>query len=190
LFRLPSEKVPTDKTAGNWLKYRFVSISRLSHLQSPSTFDCCQGYATMTRLRALCTLPSPFRSLRSVNNGRVAIHRSPVFGSTQIRRFSSHQTLHSPLDAEPSDNPNFFDVLLIDIDHHVLHRGVSEKLDCSYLSRATKTLKPIPEIKGVLFGSHCRPFFSLITTYEQTSCNLHFLFDTSSPFTYFSYDVS
>jgi hypothetical protein len=144
----------------------------------------------MIRLRALRALPSPFRSLSSADHGRVAIRRSPVFESTQIRRFSSHQTRYSPVDVEPTDNPNLFDILLTDIDHRVLHRGVSEKLECSYLSRATKTLKPMPEIKGILFGFHNRPFFSLITTYGQTSCNLHFLFDTSSPFTYFSHDVS
>jgi hypothetical protein len=34
------------------------------------------------------------------------------------------------------------------------------------------------------------PFFALATTYEQFSYHLHFLFDTGSPFTYLSYDVS
>ena len=144
----------------------------------------------MIWLRALRTLPFPFRSLNSVNNGRVAIHRSPVFGSTQIHRFGSDRSYSLLLDAEPTDNPNLFDVLLTDVDHRVLHGGVSEKLGCSYLSCATQTLKPMPEIKGILFGPHHRPFFSLATTYEQISYNLHFLFETGSPFTYFSYDVS
>ena len=138
----------------------------------------------MIKLRALRTLPFSFRSLCSVNNGRVAIHRSPVLGSTQIRRFGSNQTRYSPLDATPSE---LFDVLLTDVDHRILHGGVSEKLGCTYLSRATKILKPMPEI---LFGQHHRPFFAIGTTYEKISCNLHFLFDTDSPFTYLSYDVN
>jgi hypothetical protein len=124
-----------------------------------------------------------------MNNSRVAIHRSPLFGSSQIRRFGSTRR-YSLLDAKPSDNPELFDVLFTDVDHRVLHGGVSEKLGCSYLSRATKILKPMPEVNGILFGVHHRPFFSLLTTYEKYSHNLHFLFDTGSPFTYLSYDVS
>lgn len=94
----------------------------------------------MIRLRALCTLPFPFRSLSSVNNDRVGIHRSPIFGSTQIRRFGSTQIRrYSLLDAKPSDNPELFDVLLTDVDHRILHGGVSEKLGCTYLSRAAET---------------------------------------------------
>jgi hypothetical protein len=132
--------------------------SRASHIQSPSTFDCtCQRYAIMIKLRTLRTLPFSFHPLRSVNNGRVAIHRSLVFGSSQIRRFGSTRR-YSLLDAKPSDNPELFDVILTDVDHRVLHRGVSEKLSCSYLSRATKILKPMPEINGILFGLHHRPF--------------------------------
>ena len=112
----------------------------------------------------------------------------PLFGSSQIRRFSSTQIRrYSLLDAKPSDNPELFDVLLTDVDHRILHGGVSEKLGCTYLSRATKILKPMPEI---LFGQHHRPFFAIGTTYEKISCNLHFLFDTGSPFTYLSYDVN
>jgi hypothetical protein len=143
----------------------------------------------MIRLRTLRTWPLSFRSLSSVN-GRVAIHQSPVFGSAQIRRFGYSNPLYSPLDVTPSDNPDLFDVIFTDVDHRVLHRGVSEELDCSYLSRAAKIPKPMPEINGILFGFHHRPFFALTTTYEQTSYNLHFLFDTSSPFTYLSYDVN
>jgi hypothetical protein len=87
-----------------------------------------------------------------MNNSHIAIHRSPVFGSTRIRR--STQIRYGLLDAEPSDDPELFDVLLTDVDHRILHRGVSEELGCTYLSPATKVLKPIPEINGVLFGLH------------------------------------
>ena len=126
----------------------------------------------MIGLRALCALPFSFRSLSSVNNGRVVIHRSPVFGSTQIRRFDSPQPRYSPLDAEPSDDPELFDVLLSDVDYCVLRGGVSEELGCTYLSRALKILKPMPEINGILFGLHRRPFFAIPTTYEGNSYNL------------------
>jgi hypothetical protein len=144
----------------------------------------------MIGLRTLRTLPFSFRPLTSVNNGRLVIHRSPLFRSSQIRHFDSTLRRYSPLDAKPSDNPELYDFLFTDVDHRVLHRGVSEKLGSTYLSRATKTLKPMPEVNGILFGPHHRPFFSLATTYEQKSYNLHFLFDTGSSFTYFSYDVS
>jgi hypothetical protein len=171
------------------VKLRFHFLSLLN-IQSPFTFDCtCQRYAIMIRLRALRTLPFSFRSLSSVNNGRVAIHRSPVFWSTQIRRFRSSRP-YSLLDVEPSDDPNLFDILLTDVNHRVLHRAVSEKLGSTYLSRAAKTLKPMPEISGILFGTHHRPFFGLATTHGELTYNLHFLFDTGSSFTYLSHDVS
>lgn len=96
----------------------------------------------MIGLRALRTLLFSLRSLSSVNNGRVVIHRSPLFGSTQIRRFDSPQPRYSPLDAEPSNDLELFDVLLSDVDHRVLRGGVSEELGCTYLSRAPKILKP------------------------------------------------
>ena len=101
-----------------------------THIQSPSTFDCtCERHAIMIRLRSLRTLPFSFRPLSSVNNGRVAIHRSPLFGSSQIRRFSSTQIRrYSLLNAKPPDNPELFDVLLTDVNHRVPHGGVSEKL--------------------------------------------------------------
>jgi hypothetical protein len=142
----------------------------------------------MIRLRALRALPSSFRSLSSVN-GRLAIHRSPVFGSTQIRRFASAR-LSGLLDAEPSDNPDLFDVLLPDVNHNVLHGAVSERLGNNYLSPAAKVQKPAPEINGILFGTHHRPFFGLTATYGQSSHHLHFLFDAGSRFTYLSYDVN
>ena len=144
----------------------------------------------MIGLRARRALPFSFRSLSSVNNGRVAIRRSPVFHSTQIRRFDSRQPRCNLLDAEPSDDPELFDVLLSDVDYRVLRGGVSEELGCTYLSRAPKILKPMPEINGILFGLHHQPFFAVPTTYEENSYNLHFLFDTGSPFTYLSYEVS
>src|SRR4051812_6171779 len=127
----------------------------------------------MIGLRALRTLPFSFRSLSSVNNGRIAIHRSPVLGFTQVRRFDSCPSRYSLLDAEPSDDPNLFDVLLTDVDYRVLRGGVSEELGCIYLSRASKILKPASEINGILFGLHYRPFFAIPTTYGENSYNLH-----------------
>jgi hypothetical protein len=161
----------------------------------------------MIRSMALRTQPFSFRPLISVNNGRVAVLPSPVFsstqiccsgsaqirrlGTTQIRRSGSAQTRRSSLlDTEPSDNPDLFDILLTGVDHRILYGEVSEMLGCDYLSRTAKTLKPTPEINGILFGRHHRPFFTIPTTYEDLSYNLHFLFDTGSPFTYLSYDVS
>jgi hypothetical protein len=145
----------------------------------------------MIRLRTLRTLPFSFLSLSSVNNGRVAIHRSSLFGSSQIRRFGSTQIHHNGLlDARPSDNSELFNVLLTKADCRVLHGGLSEKLGLQLPSRVTKILKPMPEVNGIVFGVHHRPLFALVTTYEKLSYNLHFLFDTSSPFTYLSCDVN
>ena len=159
-------------------------------IQSSSTFDCtCQRYAMMIGLRTLRTLPFSSRSLSSVNNGRVAIHRSPVFGSTQTRCFGCTRH-YRVLDVEPSHDPEHINALFTNVDHCVLHGELSLKLGCSYLSRIAKTLKPMPEINGILFGVHSRPLFALATTYNRLSYHLYFLFDTSSPFTYLSYNVS
>ena len=192
VFRHPFHRTPTRgprrfRLLRQALTFSSLIISRLADKTGHLTaFDCtCQRYAIMIGLRALRTLPFSFRSLSSVNNGRVAIHRSPVFGSIQIRRVT-----YSLLDAEPSDDPELFDVLLQDVDHRILNGGVSEELGYTYLSPAAKVLKPIPEINGILFGPHQRPFFTITTTFRQSSYHLHFLFDTNSPFTYLSYPVS
>jgi len=116
--------------------------------------------STMIKLRALRTLPFSFRSLCSVNNGRVAIHRSPVLGSTQIRRFGSNQTRYSPLDATPSE---LFDVLLTDVDHRILHGGVSEKPGCTTFCVLQRSWNQIPEINGILFGLRSLPLLQLMS---------------------------
>src|SRR2546429_662977 len=141
----------------------------------------------MIRPAALRTSPFSFRSLSSALNGRIVVQRSPIsVPRKSVVWFSSINLL----DAEPSDNPELYDILLADVDHRMLHGAVSESLDCDYLSRATKTLEPKPELNGIMFGRHYQPFFSIPTTFENRSYNLHFLFDTGSPFTYVSYDVS
>ena len=54
-----------------------------------------------------------------MNNGRLAVHRSLGFGSTQICRVGL-------FDIEPSDNTELFDILLTDVNNRILHEAVSK----------------------------------------------------------------
>jgi len=141
----------------------------------------------MIRLRALCTLPFPFRSLSSVNNDRVGIHRSPIFGSTQIRRFGSS----NPSLVYLTLSPQIIQSFSMSYSRTLTIVYFMEECRKSWAAPTFRVLlKPMPEINGILFGLHHRPFFALATTYEQISYNLHFLFVAGSPSTYLSYDVS
>lgn len=147
-------------------------------------------YTTMIRLVANRTLPLSFRSLSCAYPSWSGLPNAS-FRIHSTRRFSLYK-LGGPIDAEPEDNPDLFDVLLTDVSYKSLTEDVSEKLGYKYLSRAPKTdlLKMSPQIKGYLFGARSRPFFPFITTFNNQSHYVHFLFDTSSPFTYLSYEVS
>jgi hypothetical protein len=94
----------------------------------------------------------------------------------------------------PVEDPNGFDILVSDVNDPKLHKEISEMLGFQYLSRAPifPDQKPASEIQGILYGMHNRPFFPLVTTIEgQTHPRyVHFFFDSSSPYTYFSYEVS
>ena len=140
-------------------------------------------------------LRTSLRSLSSTHVRPAAVHKLPAFGFTQIRRFglAFYRTGSGPIDPEPKDDPNLFDVLLSDVNYHIIHGDVSKKLGYEYLARVPKKaefLKPSSQVSGILYGIHHRPFFPLITTLGDRSHFLHFLFDSGSPFTYLSYDVS
>ena len=55
--------------------------------------------------------------------------------------------------------------------------------------RVPEFLKPLPEIRGIMYGDYDRLLYTLITTYERQSRYVHWLFDTGSPLTFLSYEV-
>ena len=149
-------------------------------------------------LRASCTLGSTLAfcashtSLSSTLARPATVYGSLVFG----RRFHLPYFVpgNGPIDPGPVEDPNGFDVLVSDVDDPKLRKEISETLGFQYLSRAPifPDQKPASEIQGILYGMHNRPFFPLVTTIEGQSRPryVHFLFDSGSPYTYFSYEVS
>ena len=99
---------------------------------------------------------------------------------------------NGPIDPGPAQDPNLFDILLSDIDHHTLHnREVTNALGHQYLSHATaQDIKPKPVIHGILYGPNLRPLITLATSINGKSHFLHYLFNTGSPYTYISSEVS
>ncbi|KAI9782616.1 MAG: hypothetical protein M1839_004862 [Geoglossum umbratile] len=134
-------------------------------------------------------------SLSSMHVRPATIHKSPVFGPTRLRRFHLPvwEPGSGPIDPEPVDDTKNFDVLVPDVNSLKLHGGISKMLGFEYLSRVPEPpepQKPLSEIIGFLYGRH-RPFFSLATTLQDRGHPryVHFLFDSSSPFTYLSYEA-
>lgn len=59
----------------------------------------------------------------------------------QVRYLGMPTTLYQEgTDPDMSDNPNEFDILLLDISHLTLHAGVSRSLGRQYLSRVEEDL--------------------------------------------------
>jgi hypothetical protein len=124
--------------------------------------------------------------LSSTHIRPAAVRKSLAFGSTQICRLGLpiYRVGSGPIDPDPSEDPELFDVLLPGLNYHIIHGDISKKLGCEYLSRVPKHvefLKPSAEISGIL---------PLITTLKDRSHYLHFLFDYGSPYMYLSYEVS
>lgn len=94
-----------------------------------------------------------------------------------------------PIDPGEDDK---FDILINDINLKVLLNGISDRLGHPYLSRVPdgEIVKPINIVNGILFGIHDRPFFSFPVLFNDESMYVHFLFDTASPATYVSNEVS
>jgi hypothetical protein len=151
---------------------------------------------TMIRSRALRILQRPLSPLSSTHVLRPAVQRAPVLGLIQTRRFSQLPAkvcnVAPPTDAEPTENPELFDVLLTGIDSPALHGEISERLGVRYLSPIPDIpalLRPSSEVNGVTYGVHERMFFPLITSFRGRTYNIHYLFGSSSPFTYLSHEV-
>ncbi|KAI9862777.1 MAG: hypothetical protein M1813_004273 [Trichoglossum hirsutum] len=126
----------------------------------------------------------------------IRLARSSGFSPTHLRRFHSpfYRQGSGPIDPEATDDPDNFDVLVSDVNYLKLREEISKRLGIGYLSRVPKLpelQKPSSEIKGILYGVHHRPFFALATSLESQgrSRYVHFLFDSGSPFTYFSYEA-
>ena len=110
--------------------------------------------------------------------------------SLRLRAFSS---IHNPtglIDPGPADE---FDVLISDLDYLKLNGEVSRLLGHQYLSRVpnfVEVLKPKREVHGIMYGDNGRMLYTLITAYGGQSYYVHWLYNTSSPFTFLSYEVS
>ena len=95
-----------------------------------------------------------------------------------------------PIDTTPAKMPSLFDVLLSDVDEKLLHNEVSATLGSPYLSDAPHLETPLPTVNGITFGELDRVIFSLVVRFrDKPSCNVHFVYDTSSPFTFLSVEV-
>jgi hypothetical protein len=95
-----------------------------------------------------------------------------------------------PIDTTPAKMPALFDVLLFDMDEKLLHNEVSATLGSPYLSDAPHLETPLPTVNGITFGELDRVIFSLVVRFrDKPSCNVHFVYDTSSPFTFLSVEV-
>jgi hypothetical protein len=142
-------------------------------------------------------LSSQHRNQIMLSRTHIRLARSSGFSPTHLRRFHSpfYRQGSGPIDPEATDDPDNFDVLVSDVNYLKLREEISKRLGIGYLSRVPKLpelQKPSSEIKGILYGVHHRPLFALATSLESQgrSRYVHFLFDSGSPFTYFSYEVS
>ena len=144
-------------------------------------------------IKFLSALRTPFLSLSHMQARQAAVCRLSQFHFTQTRRFTlpTRPCFSCPIESDPSDNPNLFDVLISDVDRQTLGGDISQALGHKYLeSIPSEYVKPQPEICGTLFGRHNRTFFCLATTFNKRSYYLHFLLDNGSPYTYLADDVS
>jgi hypothetical protein len=95
-----------------------------------------------------------------------------------------------PIDTIPANMPELFDILLSDVDENLLHNEISTQLGTPYLSDTPHLQTPLPTVDGIVFGDLHRVMFSLAVRFRnQPSSNVHFLYDTGSPFTYLSVEV-
>ena len=109
-----------------------------------------------------------------------------------IRRFGllTCRQGSGPIGPGPPFNPDIYDVLVTDVDYYRLTGEISKMLGHDYQAHAPPPLKPLREINGTLYGAHRRPLFGIATTFQQRSHYIHFLYDTSLPFTFLSCDVN
>ena len=95
-----------------------------------------------------------------------------------------------PIDTIPANMPELFDILLSDVDENSLNNEISTELGIPYLSDTPHLQAPLPTVDGIVFGDLHRVMFSLAVRFRnQPSYNVHFLYDTGSPFTYLSVEV-
>lgn len=147
----------------------------------------------MFRPATFRVLSSPSRSsgFKHIRTSSFKHIRGPL--TLQSRALSCRRYQTGPIDSDPADDWNAFDVLISDLDYPKLNGEVSKQLGHQYLSRVPnvpETLKPKREVHGIMYGRNCRILYTLITTYEHRSYYVHWLYDCGSPFTYLSYEVS
>ena len=123
-------------------------------------------------IKFLSALRTPFLSLSYMQARQAAVCRLSRFHFTQVRRFTlpTRPCFSCPIEPDPSDDPNLFDILISDVDSQTLSDDISKALGHKYLeSIPSEYVKPRPEICGILFGRHHRPFFCLVITFNGRS---------------------
>ena len=97
-----------------------------------------------------------------------------------------------PIDVPPAEMPELFDILLSDVNEELLHNEISKSLGSAYLSETPRLTSPRPTIDGIMSGVNCHMLFPLVVRLfgeKSPSYNIHFLYDSGSPFTFLSQEV-
>ena len=112
-------------------------------------------------------------------------------GSDHHHYLSDPALYQGPIDVTLTEMPEFFDILLSDIDEEVLHNEVSTILGSAYLSETPCLTSPQATVNGIMFGKHDRVLVPLVVRLPRRSHShiIHFLYDSGSPHTFLSQEV-
>ena len=90
-------------------------------------------------IKFLSALRTPFLSLSHMQARQAAVCRLSQFHFTQIYRFTlpTRPCFSCPIEPDPSDDPNLFDISISDIDSQTLSGDISKALGHKYLESIT-----------------------------------------------------
>ena len=89
-------------------------------------------------------------------------------------------------------DPKDYDVLLTDMDNHLLHSEISELVGIPYLKKTTKEEADnvVGEIRGFVYGRKFREILPCVLTIHDKARWVFFVVDSAAPLTYISSEVS
>jgi len=89
-------------------------------------------------------------------------------------------------------DPNDYDVLITDIDHHTLHKEISDIVGIPYLKEATKEEadKVADSLPGFVYGRKYRMILPCVLKMRDKAHWVFFIVDSGAPLTYISTQVS
>ena len=88
---------------------------------------------------------------------------------------------------EAVNQPQMFDLLLLDISSKDLHSKISEKLNIQYLHEFIGNVPS--KFSGIVYGPNRRVFFPIVVEVRKQKRMVIFLLDTGSPSTYICQEV-